>query len=90
MITGAGPVTIRGWPRRKVALLGFALMLPLLAILALTSILGNLFVSVGLLDSLFVLGIPFMFVGIAGSFLLLAAWFTLKGKRPFVDPIKLW
>jgi hypothetical protein len=65
-------------------------MIPSLAILVLTSVLGNFFESVDLLDALFVLGIPLMSVSVAGSFLLLAAWITPKGKRPFIDPIKFW
>lgn len=90
VITGARPAAIRGWPRKKVALLGLALMMPSLAIVALVSLLSNFFASVGLLSALFVLGVPVMFVGTAGLILLLAAWITPKGKRPFVDPIQLW
>ena len=65
-------------------------MMPFLVILALSWVLGDFLAESGLISALFVLGIPFMFVGTAGGILLIAAWITPKGKRPFVDPIKLW
>lgn len=89
MSTGTRPVAVREWPRKKFALLGIVLMIPFLAILAAWTLSG-FWGTTGLAGVLIVLGIPAMLVGVAGGILLFVAWITPPGKRPLVDPVRLW
>jgi len=73
-----------------VALLGLYLMVPFLAALALITISSAVVPNSTLIDAVFVLAVPFSFVGFAGSILLFASWITPRGKRPFIDPIQWW
>ena len=88
MITGARPIGEGGWTRRKVAKLGLVLWVPFLAFIVLNFVAGGFFESMGLLDALFVVGVPLMFLGWAGGILLFVAWITPKGRSPFGAAIR--
>jgi hypothetical protein len=79
-----------GWSRRKVAWLGIALVLPFTVLAATWMLLARLTNGAPWTLSLLILALPFSFIGFGGFILLLVTWITPRGKRPFVDPIRLW
>ena len=89
-MTSADIQARRGWPRRKVALLGVGLIVPFICVEALIKILSASSSDSTPVYALIVLSFFFVFVSGAGLIVLLVTWFTPRGKRPFFDPVRLW